>query len=416
MLSRIYKLIFDLGICYLVGALLLSYFWGSSLRLAGFIYLLIAGIVSVLLTSRKRLAFLAAGGIPAAGLLLLHPELMELVVYLVVWGYLVFGLTTKQFMTSRGEFLDRVRRCLYLTLLLPLLMLTERHALMRAVNEAVPYLIVVIVSVGFLLRQFRADSDIVRQKDYKRHLVLEMLLFLAVSVLLTLLRAPQNLQKGISLLFLNVIRPIFSILASLIGMIISGVVYLIMSLLSLAMKERELAARRDEMGNYILIELDRTVDIVTHREWVLPLLYSIGIILALFLLFLFLRWLIGERYIQRLPEGISEIREDLEDGKDRNGRHQRKYSMAARERVRFYYHKYLLFLRSIKVAIHPWDTTQVIEQKHGEKLMNQREDRIAAANQMKELYRKARYQDCEEITSKDADRAKELYRRIKSKK
>ncbi len=414
MLSKLYKLLFDLGICHLIGVFLLSYLGGRTLQPAGFIYLLITGMAGILLERRKKLAFLALGGIPVIGLLLLRPEITELMVYLVVWGYLVYVVVTKQFMTGRGELLDRVKKCLYLALLLPLLMLTERQALMRAVNEAVPYLIVVIVSIGFQLRQFRTDAGMKNQKDYKRHQLIEMVLFLSVCVLLTLLRAPQNLQKGISLLFTYVIRPVFSFLVSLISIIFSGVMYLIISLMSLVIKERELAVRRDEMGDNILKEIDGTVDVVTNREWILPLLYSIGIILALFLLFLFLRWLIGERYTQRLPEGISEIREDLVDGNDRKGRRHRKYSMAPRDRVRFYYYKYLLFLHSIKVGVKPWDTTQEIELKHGEKLLNQEDNRIPALNQMKELYRKARYSECEELTAKDADQAKELYRKIKS--
>ncbi len=414
MLSRLYKLIFDLGICYLMGSFLLSYLGGRTLQLEGFIYLIITGIACILLSSRNRLTYLAAGGIPAIGLLLLRPELTELLVYLVVWGYLIFVLATKRLMEGRGEFLDRVKKCLSLALLLPLIMLTERQAFMRAVNEAVPYLIVAIVSFGFRLRQFRTDAGMEHQKGYHRHQIIEMVLFLGVCVLLTLLRAPQNLQKGISLLFMYIIKPVFSFLVSLISMIIGGVIYLVISLLSLATKERELVKRREAMGDSILLTLDRTVDVVTNREWILPLLYSVGIILALYLVFLFLRWLIGERYTQRLPEGISEIRENLEAGSDRKGRHQGKYSMAPRDRVRFYYYRYLLFLPSIKVAVHPWDTTQEIEHKHGEKLINQEDNRIAVINQMKELYRKARYSECEELTAKDVDRARELYRKIKS--
>ncbi len=415
MLSKLYKLIFDLGICYLLGAFLLNFFGGEALHTGGFVCLLITGVISILLRDR-RLSILAAGSIPFVGILILRPEWAEIIVYALTWGYMVFLLITDRLVTSRGEFLDRVKRILYLAILLPIFLLTELQAFQRAISATIPYLTTAIVCFCFMLRHLRTDHGMDSQKGYYRQQVWEMVLFLAVCMLLTLVRAPQNLMKGLSLLFLNVIRPAIAFIVGLISMIFGGVIYLIISLLSFVTKSRELEVRKAEMGDNILVSLDLTVDTVLSKEWILPLLYSLGVILGLVVLFFFFRWLMGEKYKQRLPQGVSEIREELRDSSDRGGRLKRKYSAEPRERVRYYYYKYLLHLRSKKVLILSGDTTREVEQKYYERLSKPSKEQTESSEQMKELYRKARYQNQTEITTEEAERVKKIYDTIKIKK
>ena len=415
MLSRLYKLIFDLGICYFLGAFLLNYFAGVTLQTGGFLCLLVTAVISLLLR-QKKLTILAAGSIPFIGILLLRPELLELIAYVLTWGYMVFLLMTDRFVVSRGEFLDKVKKILYIALLLPILMLTELQAFQKAIITTIPYLTTAIICFAFMLRHLRTNNGMGSQKGYYRQQALEMVLFLAVCVLLTIVRAPQSLQKGLSLLFFNVIKPVIGFLAGLIGIIFGGIIYLVTSIFSFLTQNRELAIRKGEMGENILDSFDITVDTVVSKEWILPLLYSLGVILGLVILFLFFRWLIGEKYNHRLPEGASEIREELGDSSDRQGKSKRKYSKEPRERIRYYYLKYLLYMRSNKVKLLSGDTTREVEQKYFENLSKHSKEHIEASMQLKELYRKARYQNLEEITAEEAEHARKVSATIKSKK
>ncbi len=415
MLSKLYKLFLDLGVCYFIGAFLLSFYAGVNLQTSGFVCLLVTAVISLLLR-RKRLSVLVAGGMPLIGILLIRPELGELIVYVLTWGYMVFLMITERFVTTRGEFLDWIKKILYLAIILPLLMLTEFQAFQKAMIVATPYLTIVIICFCFMLRHLRTDPGMKSQKGYYRQQVLEMVLFMGSCVLLTIIRAPQNLYKGLALLFTNVILPVFAFFASLIGLIFGIVIYLITSLISFMTKSRELAVRRDEMGANIFEALDVTVDSVGSKEWIVPLLYSLGVILGLVVLFFFFRWLMGEKFKQKLPEGVSEIREELGVSKDRRGKNKRKYSKDPRERIRYYYYKYLLYLRYKKVLLHPGDTTRDLEQKYLASLSKPSEEQIEESMRLKELYRKARYQNQEEITLEEADYMKKVYALIKSNK
>lgn len=416
MLSRLYKLFFDLGICYTLGAFLVCYFAGDSLQFEGFICLLATAVIGIVLRKKKKLWIVTTICVPIVGLFLLRSELIPLAVYVLSWGYIAFLIITDRFVTSRGEFLDQVRKLLYFALVLPILMLTEFHIVLQSIVAAVPYLITAMVSFGFMLRHLRSDHGMESQKGYHRQQIWEMILFITICVLLTVVRAPQNLLTGLSLLYINVIQPVISFLARLISLIFGGMIYLIISIVSLFTENRELALRKAEVEDGLFVSLDLSVDTVSSKEWIVPLLYSLAAILGLIVVFLFFRWLMGEKYKQRLPEGISEIRETVVDSGDRQGKINGKYSKEPRERIRYYYNKYLIYLRSRKVTILSVDTTSDVEQKYLESSSQPSMRQMEASMRMKNLYRKARYQNREEITKEEAEQAKKIYDILKSKK
>ena len=416
MLSRLYKLFFDLGICYTLGAFLICYFSGDILQFEGFICLLVTAVAGIVLRKKKKLLIISTIGIPIAGLYLLRPELILLAAYVLSWGYMAFLLITDRFATSRGEFLDQVRKLLYFALALPILMLTEFPIFLKSIVATVPYLITAMLSFGFMLRHLRSDYGMGSQKGHYRQQIWEMVLFIVICLLLTVVRAPQNLLKGLSLLFDKVIQPVISFIAGVISMIFSAIIYLIISIVSLFTENRELAMRKSEVENGMLVSFDLSVDTVANKEWIIPLLYSLAAILGLIVVFLFFRWLMGEKYKQRLPEGISEIRESVEDSRGRQGNIKRSYSKEPRERIRYYYYKYLIYLRSRKVTILDVDTTSDVEQKHIESFSQLSKKQVDASMQIKKLYRKARYQYQEELATEDAEQMKKIYSIVKSKK
>lgn len=416
MLSRLYKLIFDLGVCCSLGAFLLYYFTKRPLQ-AGILLFLVGAAVFALFLKEKRHPFMLPMIIlPALGWFLLRPAVVELIVYLPVWGYMIYLLHSDRLVVSRGEFLDRVRSILALCLILPIFMLAELHTFAKSIEVALPYLVVTMLSIVFLLRHLRTLKQIDGHKGGYSGQIWEVLIFLMACVLLTMARAPQNLLLGLRLLYHNLLQPILSFLAGLIGVILGGIIYGIISLLSFVTESRELSLRQNELGNRLKDSLDISTVAISNKTWILPLLYSLGVILALMILFFFLRWLIGEKGKQRLPEGVSEIREVLEDTTDTKLKHRWKYSMEPTERIRYYYMKYLIHLNSHKIPILPGDTTRDVDQKYTDRIDALDYEQRQASKRMKWLYREARYQKQREMTGEEGEQAKKLYQLIKSKK
>jgi hypothetical protein len=352
--------------------------------------------------------------IPSFALVIGKPVFLEVVVYAFTWGYAFFVLFTERFITGRGEFLDRVRRTSVLCLILPVLMLTNLSTFGRAILVCGPYLITALVSAGFLLRELRIEPQMKQQKGYYRQQIGEMLLFLIISIFLTIARAPQNLLVGLQLLYLNVIQPVIGFIGGLIGIVFGAIMYFLISGVSLFVNSRELTQRKDEFGNSLRDTVDTTAINVTVIDWILPLLYSVGAILGLAVLFFFFRWLMGEKYQQELMEGVLETREEITDTEDKHNSLRVREPKEPRAMVRFYYRKYLLRLRHKKIVIRNQDTTSEIDRKYNETLLERSGAQREASKQMKQLYRKARYQMGDEITSREAEDAKQLYHSIKS--
>jgi hypothetical protein len=414
MLSRLYKLIFDMGVCCSLGAFLLYFFGGVTLNAGGFLILLAAAALTLMMREKRKLSILFVIILPVLGGLILRITWTQLLVYLPVWGYMVYLLVSDRLVVTRGDFLDRVRRILILCLILPLFMLVELSTFGEALRVTLPYLVITVVSIVFMLRHLRTLQQRKEQKGYYSQQLWEMIVFLAFCVMLTIARAPQNLLVGIRLLYQNLIVPVLSLLGFILGTIIS----LIISLLSIegCGRGREMPPRDDDLYGRLKDIPDLTKVTVPSSVWLLPLLYSLGVILALIVLFFFFRWLIGDKRKYKIPTGVSEIRETLEEPNERKNNLRWRYSKEPAERIRYYYLKYLLHLHSIKISILSGDTTREVDQKYSDTLADPSCKQREASIKLKRLYRKARYQKQEEMNGEDAELAKKLYHTIKSKK
>jgi hypothetical protein len=412
MLSRLYKLIFDLGVCCSLGAFLLCYFGKVTLHAGGFLILLAAAALTLMIREKSKQALLFVIILPVLGGIILRLEWTQLLVYLPVWGYMVYLLVSDRLVVTRGDFLDRVRRILILCLIFPLFMLVELSNFLEALRVTLPYLAITIVSIVFMLRHLRTLQKRAGQKGYYSQQLWEMLIFLAVSVMLTIARAPQNLLVGIRLLYQNLIVPVLSLLGFILGTIIS----LMISMLSIEGCSREASLRGDDWIDRLTKIPDIKEVNVSSNAWIIPLLYSFGVILGLIILFFFFCWLIGDKGKHKIPIGVSEIRETLEEPNERKNNRRWKYSKEPAERIRYYYLKYLQHLRSIKISILSGDTTREVNQKYSDTLAGPSCEQREASIKLKRLYRKARYQRQEEIKGEEAELAKKLYHTIKSKK
>lgn len=416
MLTKSYKLIFDISVCYTIGAFLLKYFGGISIYVGGFLILLLTALVSILLKQNKNLKILVMILLPIGSLVFLTPSIPELIVFLLIWAYYAFVTITERFVISRGEFVDMLQRFAYLFLLLAFLLLTGVQKFNSSVQVTGPYLAASLVSAIFLLRHLRAVNHMEQIKLYRRQQFMELMIFLVICLLLTLARAPQNLVEGLKLMYQYLLRPILTFFVGIISMLILEIINLVVGLIGFLTNNKEMRNVNFEIGNAADQYLDLIGNVGGHAEWTIPFLYSIGTIVGLVIVFFFFRWLMGERFRQKLPTGILESRESIEYEKDKRTNFRKRSPKDSRAAVRFYYGKYLLWLQNKRVQLRLQDTTEEINDKYNGALIEDDKAKREASLQLKHLYRKSRYQIAEQITSKEAEKAKQLYQTIRTSK
>jgi uncharacterized protein YneF (UPF0154 family) len=325
--------------------------------------------------------------------------------------YVIYVTLLGRYDINRGEFLDRLKRFVYILLFMTFLILTNAHNYVKSFQEAGPYLIITLISSVFLLRHLRAINQMEQMKQYRRQQFIEVLAFLIICLLLTLTKTPQNLMYGFKLLYLNLLAPILTLVTSIISLVIGVMTYLILGLIELVTNHKGL--QEVKISDTIEQSMDAIRANNTSIVWLRPLLYSAGILFGLIIIFFFLRWLIGEKLRQKPPVGVLEIREDIEE----TGRDKISFLMnrpkETRMAVRYYYRKCMLWIQHKKVELHPQDTTKDIHQKFNGILIDKQMAASECSKQLMKLYRKARYRMEEQITKEEVETAKKLYQAIK---
>ena len=421
------KSIFDISVCYTIGAFLLRYVGGITIDSGSFLILLITALISILLGQKRKWKIFTTILFPVVYLAFFLPAIPELVVFSLIWAYYFYMSITERIVINRGEFLDMLKRFLYLCLLLAFPMLTAFQKFSTAMQVTCPYLIAALVSAVFLLRHLRAVNQMKQMKQYKLQQFIELLAFLVICLMLTLARAPQYLMDGLKQMYLHLLVPILSFFASILGMLLYGIIYLVTSAVGFLTNNQELKEANIDFGNMTNHPIDITDAKAAEADWVVPILYSVGAIIVMVLLFVFFRWLMGEKFKQKMPSSILETREYLTDAQDGRAAFWKKRPEDSRALVRYYYGKCLLLLQHKRVQLKPQDTTEQINDKYynsgqvnrlvGSSCL-QTEDFEAkreALAQLKQIYRKARYQMTEQITKEEAEEAKQLYQTIKKK-
>lgn len=415
MLAKLYKLIFDISICCTVGAFILRVASGITLHGSSFLILLILALISVLLEKKRELKILAIILLPIVFLAFCRPAVPEMVVFLLTWAYFFYVTITERFVIRREEFLGMIKRFLCLCLFVVILMLAVFRNISTSLQAACPYLVTALVSAVFLLRQLRAENQREQMKEYKWQQFMELLVFLIISLLLTLIRVPQNLMEGLKLMYLYLLGPILAFIGSIVGILVGGIFYLGTAILAFLTNNQQIREINSDNGKTEK-QIINLPDAKSMGAWVMPLVYSVGAILGLVLLFFFFRWLMGEKLKQKVPTGILETKEYIDDPKVHKAGFLKRRSKDPREAIRYYYGRCLLWLKHKQVELRPQDTTEEINNKYYNLQTDNYRTKREASAQFMQIYRKARYGIEEQITKEEAEKAKQLYQEIKTHK
>lgn len=416
MLTKLYKLTFDISVCFTIGAFLLQYACGISVHAGGYPVLLLAALLSVLLERKKHLRISVMILLPAGYLALLKPSIPELIIFLLIWAYIAFVTITERVVISRDRFVDMLRRLAYLFIPLAFFLVTGFQKVILSMQAAGPYLTASLISAIFLMRHLRALNHMKVLKMYGRQQFVELIVFMLICLLLTIAKAPQNLVRGLKLTYLHLLKPILTFIVNTLSLILYVIVSMFLYFIGLLSKNKEIQNRgfSSDSAADRLIKIKDSFD--GNSEWVVPFLYSVGIIAGLLFAFFFFRRLMGEKLRQKLPADIMELREAIEYDSDRRTKFRKRRPKDAREAVRMYYGRFLLWLKSKRIPLQLQDSTEDINDKYMRALTEDNKARQDASQQLRQLYRKSRYQMAEPITSKEAEKAKQLYKTLRNSK
>lgn len=411
MLEKLYKLLFDVSLCYAIGAFLLSYLLGITIYGGGFLFLAGSILLAVVIKEKHRWGLLSMIITPFPYLFTLSPTVWDSIVYVLIWVYLIFVLRSERYMVSRDNFVERLKQVLFCSLLLMLPMAISFKRFIPAMQISSLYLIGASISAVFLLRHLRALNQIEQRKEYQWQQFIEFSAFLVICLILTLIKAPQNLLFGLNQIYSNLVVPAITYLATLIVMLIYGIFNLLIGLIEFITNKK---IEKLELNYDAFIQQPELISESDTKDvsWLIPFLYCVGAILGFVLLLKLYRWLMGEKFQRNIPSGIQETREYVADVKSKKSSKRKMRPRNPRSTVRYYYVKYLLMLSRSKVVLNPQDTTEKIQEKHLEWQKTRGKTDIIAAKDLKQLYRKARYGMEEEISKEEAEGAKKLYKEI----
>jgi hypothetical protein len=257
-------------------------------------------------------------------------------------------------------------------------------------------------------------NEMEQMKIYEKQQFIELTLFLVICILLTLIKAPLHLLEGAKLLYQYLVIPVLVIIVSILGGILYGILYLVLIVIDLVKRDKSSDIRVNVSE---VIGQTTNAFIINKRETfsILPILYFVGAVVAITILFFFFRFLRGNIYMRNIPNGTTEIRETLDNNKSKKDNSKIKLSKNPRESVRYYYGKYMVWLESKQVQLNEEDTTKDINDKYKE-LVKDKKDKMRDAEEFGKLYKDARYQMTREISEDEATRMKGLYQIIKTQK
>lgn len=416
MLSKMYKLIFDLSICFLIGGFVLAYLLNININIGDFLILAFTALIMLLIGKKKKIKFVLLVVIPLLYLVFASLPLPELIMFCIIWAYFAYEIIFNRYEISRGELIDMLKRILIFSIILFLLMLFHFSKLSNAFEVIINYSIFVMISAIFLLRNLRVGNDMEQMKTYEKQQFIELTLFLIICLLLTLLKAPLHVLEGVRILYFNVVAPVVIFLFTILGIVVLAIFYLLILLLDLITGGKKSHIAKSQLGELIGKTTDSLTIVEKNNFSIVPILYFLGVAGAIVSLFFFFRWLRGRIYIQNIPSGIEEIRENLNEVGNKRKISRRKPPKDARESIRYYYGKYMLWLQSKQVELGTEDTTSEIHNKYRKSLEGDKENKSKVSKEFSKLYQASRYQMSKEITQEEAARSKELYQSIKNTK
>jgi len=232
--------------------------------------------------------------------------------------------------------------------------------------------------------------------------------FTLFCVLFTVENIPQLIGSALHLFAEYVIFPLLMVVISVVGFLFYGFVQVLVWLMLLLRGEEPGPLQVDNRGMAEVLQLEEFVDEGGSSPFLRYLGYFLLVLLVGSILYLLLRFLLGEKETEPGEQVIREITTKLPSQKVQN--HSLLPPRDPRLQVRWYYAKFLRECRKRHVFFAPGDTTADIAQKCSFAFPE------CDPQILRRLYLPARYSMKTAITRADAEAAANAWHTLKKSK
>ena len=290
------------------------------------------------------------------------------------------------------------------------------ETLRLAMNNIVPYAIMLLVTGVLLLRGLRAQEGIVDEQAFNRRQLRDTLIFAVIVTLVFAVDPFVYLQKAVLFLFNDVLRPAGNFIVQLLAWLLKQI-----SVPKQPVQNTVPPEEHSEWNPVPIVEPGETekehyyIEDYDLTRIIAYIFVAAAVLILLWILVRQIRKLIFNlRARSQKREGgyPSEIREALspEEGTRRADR-PKKRSSDPRERIRYLYGDFLRYLKKLRVKFDKTNTCGEI--RLGAEIYSK--DDPSALADLTVLYEQARYRLKEAPTEADARVMKDLLDRIKKK-
>ena len=413
------KLLFDLFFYYTISGFYLHIFTGTPPVIWGMLILAASIIIYVFVQNRLGkgseavkpgskidLSRIVCCVIPVT-LLLFRPTIWQLVQYIPAWGFLGFSIWTGSLHTGKAEFKDHFGFTgKLLLLMLPGFISVGRNGTAfngSAFDSAVIYLVVYLMLGICLMRMLREEGKLHRGRT-----LFMLLALFGVSLTLFSLQALDALAAAVGFIYKNIIVNIIFAVVFALGAIFYGIAWIFQKIFSLFGGDSELfEVKIDMSGSAEQIFGPQEFTDNGIPAWLVFLGYAVLALAVCAVVFLIFRRLRGRKPSAEKKSLYTEERENIqaEERRREGGLLRPKDSRLA---VRWYYRKFLKEGTRRGAERGAADTSLAVAEKYAPLFPPP-----DSAEQLRNVYIGARYNENGTVTPEDADRAAALWKKMK---
>lgn len=410
---EICKILFDLCFYYTLSGFYLYIFTLNYPSRWGVPALILSAGIYIALSKRKRnevndggsaKSIIKPGAVVCSalpGLLLIFDiPLWQILQFLPAWLYLGFSLCWNRIYTDGREFSSHFSFTgKVLLAVIPGFVAMNRSG--GAITGAIPYLIIYLLTGVCLMRILREEGKVNGGRN-----IAVLLILLASSIALAVLQTPQLLLGAVGFIYQEIISKILYYALLAIGAVVYGVFYVFRWIISLLGNDaHEVDIDTDLSAQSIFGD---EADIITAGT---PAWLEVAAIILLalavsFVIFLIMRRLLGNKPDSRKTKYYTEERENMKKT-ERGAAPGILRPRDPRNAIRWYYRKYLREGVSRGAEYTSADTSIDVLKKLSACFP---EDETGT---LRDLYIEARYRYNKAVLKNDADKAAEIWRKLK---
>ena len=267
------------------------------------------------------------------------------------------------------------------------------------------YVIIFIISGLYLMRTSRHGKEILNNKKFMLMNSLVIIITSIASIVLSTEAILNVVIIAVKFVYSNVVVPI--------GSAILYVLFLPMAyFMNKAIKYKEAPPIPFEIPESVEEEAQRIIKEDPSGKILNIIAYIVLTIFLAFVVFIIIKILFSKkkRKIISYTDGIKEQRSFLDDEDTRNKKENQIFNKSINQ-IRYWYKRFLVLCSKRRMSILENDSSNSIYLKSNYIFKNSESD----LNNMKEIYRKARY-DKEDIDNQDVKMIKNIYKKLEKEK